>query len=162
MILQEKLYQPLDTKDQIIRAQNSALPLRGIPHLHTQRHRISHQIQARTRSTQYIEEPTPFTKFIKMADRPFTKRNMETVNKKEAIHRDQPHQAIPKNPWSVLDRDQEPDALTNKTDLMAPELDKSPFDPSLEEQHFMDGTHLTLLLQKLHLNLGSWRFHRLK
>ena len=62
-----------------------------------------HQEQPKMRSTQPFVDPMPFTKFIKMAGRLSTEGNTEIKNKKDAIHRDQPHQnalncGTPKNP----------------------------------------------------------------
>ena len=159
----------METKDKTIQGPNNTLPQRGTPNLHFQRHRILHQMQTRTRSTQSFVDPIPFTKFIKMADQLSTEGTKEIKNKKDAIHRDQPHQGAPncgtpKNLWSASGQDQELDVVINKTDLTAPELDQSSFDPSLEEHNAMDGINLMPRLQKPQLNphrLKSHKFHQL-
>ena len=147
----------MEAKDRTIPGPNNNLPQWGIPNLH--------QVQPKMRSTQPFVDPMPFTKFIKMAGQLSTEGNTEIKNTKDAIHRDQPHQealncGTPKNLWSASGQDQELDVVINKTDIIAPELDKSFFDPRLEEHKAMDGINLMLQLQKPLLNPHRLKFHK--
>ena len=69
----------------------------GTIHLPIHRQPTLYQLQVEKETTPFFEDPTPSTKFIKMTDPQFTKKNQECVTIKEDLRQEQPLQAIQRN-----------------------------------------------------------------